>query len=263
MRLEDTVIVVTGGSSGIGLAMAKAFVAEGANVVCSSRTKETLEEAVASISDGPGRAIAAPANVRRWEDVQNLIETTLEEFGTIDVLVNNAAITQRVLTGGEHYDIVDIPVDVWDQVVETNLRGSFLCTKATLPTLLAKGAGKVIFVSSRGGERAKAKRGAYAPSKFGVEALHEGLAQELEGTGVGTVVVRPPQGGTNTGLYDHLDDEERAGLYPPSVMAETAVRLAACEGENGGRYVPTPDGTDFVKTPRQIDLPADHPDFAT
>lgn len=259
MRLEDKVIVVTGASRGIGKAMANAFVDEGASVACASRTEETLREAVEDINDGPGTAIAIPTDIRSESSIAELFEKTRSEFGPIDVLVNNAAVSQRNLVEGGHRPIAEIPIDVWDTIIETNLRGTFICTQEALSEMLERDSGKIIHISSRGGERAKANRGAYAPSKFGIEALHEGLAKEISETGVSSVILRPPQGGTRSGMRTGEDGAEYQ--YEPTVMAETAVRLALCEGENGGRYVPTSDGNDYIQWPRKVERPSDHPDL--
>lgn len=264
MRLRGMIIVVTGGSMGIGKAIAEAFVKEGATVVIASRTESTLRETASELNEnhGGGEAIAVPTDIRSEQSISALFQFVRDEVGPLDVLVNNAAVSQRALVDGDHLPIVDLPIEVWDTIIETNLRGTFLCTKIALEEMLSRDSGKIIHISSRGGERAQANRGAYAPSKFGIEAIHEGLAKEIEETNVTTLVLRPPQGGTATGMQSDRTEAEREAMYQPSVMAESAIRLAACEGRNGGRYVPTPDGEDYIEWPRKKELPADHPDLA-
>lgn len=264
MRLEGKVIVVTGGSLGIGKAMADAFVEEGATVVIASRTESTVREVASELNEKHegGEAVAVPTDIRSERSIAALFESVREECGLLDVLVNNAAVSQRTLVDGDRLPVAKLPVEVWDTIVETNLRGTFLCTQFALREMLERDAGKIIHISSRGGERARAKRGAYAPSKFGVEALHECLAEEIGDTNVSTLVLRPPQGGTATGEPGSRTEAELESMYPPSITAETAVRLAACEGRNGGRYVPTPDGQDYIEWPRRKELPPDHPDRA-
>lgn len=255
MRLDCTAIV-TGASSGIGEAVATALVAAGARVACASRTESRLADAVSAMSGGPGRAIAVPTDVRSWDAVTALVEETTDRLGGVDVLVNNAAVSQRNLVSDPHYELAELPPAVFETIVETNLLGAFHCTRAALPGMVSEGTGRLIHVSSRAGEAAKAGRGAYVPAKFGLEGLHAVLALELAATGVDSLVVRPPVGGTSSAMLSDSDAE-----HPPDVLAETVVRLAAGEGEHGGRYVPTTDGEDYVAWPREGERPPDHPDF--
>ncbi|WP_380676140.1 SDR family oxidoreductase [Salinigranum sp. GCM10025319] len=190
MQLEDTVIIVTGASRGLGARMARAFVDHGASVVCSARTASTLEAFVDDL-DGPGSALSVPADVTSWDDAQRLAARTLDRYGRIDVLVNNAGVSDRGLLDGAEPTVNELPVDVWETVLRTNLDGPFLCTKAVLPSMLDADAGRLVHMSSAMGLEGRARRSAYAASKFGLEGFHESLAAELEGTGVDSVVLEP------------------------------------------------------------------------
>lgn len=258
MQLSDSTIVVTGASSGLGKAMAGAFVREGADVVWSSRSRERLETAIEQEtgSDPAGTAAAIPADVRSWDAVQSLIERTTERFGPIDVFVNNAGVMQYIVNeDNERKPIPDVPIESWDTILETNLRGAFLCAKAVLPGMLDRESGRVINVSSSHGSHGRANRSPYVASKFGLEGLHESMALELEDTGVDSVALRPPRGGVYTEV-----SVERGGRSmdsfthdSPDVIAGAAVRLAAGEGDNGGRYQATGDGDGYTEYTRTGD----------
>ncbi|RQH03304.1 SDR family oxidoreductase [Natrarchaeobius oligotrophus] len=240
MRLENTVIVVTGASAGLGKAMAEGFVDEGATVICTARTEGRLREAADSM-DGPGRAVPIAGDIQQWDDVTNTIDTTIDRFGTIDVVVNNAALTQHTITGeADTNHVVDIPIDIWDAILDTNLRGLFLVTKAALEPMLEQGSGRVIHISSGRGEEGVPGRAPYVTSKWGLEGFHETVSLELDGTGVESLTFKPPGGGVVTSsrsqIADELDHESA------SVMTEPGIQLAAGKGENGDRFVATPDG---------------------
>lgn len=254
MRLNGKTIVVTGASKGLGRAMADAFVSEGARVVYSSRSRDRLATAVDEITgeDSSGEAVAVSADVRSWDDIQQLVRRTNEVYGEIDVFVNNAGVLQyKVNADHTHRTVADIPITTWDTIIDTNLRGVFLCTKAVLPSMLTHDAGRLIHISSGHGTAGRAERAPYVASKFGLEGLHESLALELQETGVDSITLRPPGGGVYTEsskLIGRTPDD-----YPnksPDVIAEPAVQLAAGEGENGGRYQATPDGKDYVEYSR-------------
>lgn len=250
MRLEDTVIVVTGASSGLGKTMADAFVDEGARVVCGARTEPRLSDAVTTIDAGPGEAIGVSADVSEIDDVNRLMTAARETYGPIDVLVNNAAIHQETLTGDPEMRRVDqVSVATWDAIVATNLRGTFLCSRAVLPEMRERDAGRLIHLSSGMGSHGRARWGPYVATKHAVEGLGDTIARECEGTGVSSVLFRPPGGGvfteTRKGIRDPADM-----AHEPDVVAEPGVQLAAGDGDNGGRYVGTEDGTTFVEYDR-------------
>jgi 3-oxoacyl-[acyl-carrier protein] reductase len=250
MRLTDKVIVVTGASSGLGKAMANAFVTEGARVVYSAPNEERLTAAVeaANDSDVAGEAKAVRADVRSWDDVRHLIRRTREIFDEIDVFVNNAGVTQpKVNPDHTQRSVDELPISTWDTILNTNLRGVFLCTKAVLPRILSRDSGRLIHISSGHGVSGRANRAAYVASKFGLEGFHESLALELADTGVDSVILRPPSGGVYTESSDRYGRSPDSYAHEsPDVIAEAAVRLAAGDGENGGRYQATPDGEDFI-----------------
>lgn len=238
---EDTVIVITGASRGLGYQMAAAFADHGATVVCSARTEDTLAQAVAKLSDRTrtGDVRAVPADIREESDVKALFETVEDAYGGADVLINNAGVNDAGLTGGEKPPVHEIPTWLWDTIMETNLRGAFLCTRAALPRMLERNRGIILHISSGMGREGRANRGAYVASKFGLEGLHKSLADELEGTDVDSIVL-DPGGGVNTdGFSSHLNKSTRSERLDPDIVVEPALSLAAGKGVNGGRYIAT------------------------
>lgn len=238
MRLQDTVIVVTGASAGLGRRMVAAYLDAGADVVCAARSTDKLERIVEENESKPGDAFAVRCDVRTSGDVDALLRRVEQRYGTLDVLVNNAGIKETHVTGRGEVSIDSLPVDAWDTIMATNLRGVFLCTKAALP-LLRQSDGRIIHLGSGLGLNGRAGRAAYATSKFGLEGFHESVADELADSGVESVLL-DPGGGVNTeGFSRHLDESQRSERLDPDVIAEPAVRLAAGYGSNGGRYVAT------------------------
>ena len=195
-RLAGKIAVVTGGGSGIGAAVARAFAREGAEVAICGRRAQALDATRDEIDRLGGTAVAVLADLTRREDVARLVEAIRERFGRLDVLVNNAGIL------GAHAPIAEYHEDVWDAVIAANLTAVFRLTKAALP-LVPRG-GSIINVSSSVGRIGRAGWGAYSVSKFGVEGFSQVLADELRGRGIRVNTVNP--GGTRTAM--------RAAAYP-------------------------------------------------
>lgn len=251
MRLEEQTIIVTGGSSGLGKAAADAFVGEGATVVIAGRTPERLDEAVSSFS-GPGEARGIQADVRSWEDVSTLVETVEEGFGALDVLLNNAGVTGNLVRGSSDSPAVqDVAVDTWDAVIDTNLTGAFYASKAALSAMSERDSGRLIHVSSGMGSHGRAGWAPYVSSKHGLEGLAETIALEQEDTGVDSLSFRPPDGGVYTQTSNRAGRTAEDFSHESDVVAEPLVQLAAGAGENGGRYVGTPDGESFESYSRE------------
>ncbi len=161
MQLAGQVAIITGGSKGIGRAIAAGYAEEGASVVIVARTEVDVETAASEIRSGGGRAIGIAADVSSEADVDAVVSRTLREFGQIDVLVNNAgAIHPRIAT-------VDLELDTWRRVLDVNMTGAFLCARSVLPHMYERGSGKVINISSIGGRKGAWGRAAYRASKAG------------------------------------------------------------------------------------------------
>jgi NAD(P)-dependent dehydrogenase (short-subunit alcohol dehydrogenase family) len=172
MRLKDRVAVITGGASGIGLAITHAFSAEGAVVVIAARNASRLSEVADAINSNAGRARAIPADVSDENHVRQMVAQALAEFGKIDILVNNAGIP------GITAKIVDMELDKWNEALAINLTGTMLCSREVLKDMMARKSGNIINISSVGGMSGFPMRSPYCVSKMGVIAFTETLAIE-------------------------------------------------------------------------------------
>jgi 3-oxoacyl-[acyl-carrier protein] reductase len=182
--LNGKVAIVTGGSRGIGKYISKRLASEGASVVIAGRTIADLRIAQEEIAADGGRAIAVQTDVSNEKSVHRLLSKTLTEFGTIDILINNA---------GQYMEktITDMSLEEWNNVIETNLTGPFLLTRAVLPEMIEKRDGTIVMISSTSGKRAKANSAAYSASKFGIEGFSEALLREVREYNVRVIVVTP------------------------------------------------------------------------
>jgi len=173
MKLEERVAIVTGGNSGIGRSIALAFVQEGAKVCICGRNEKNLESVEQEIREKGGEVLAIPADVSREKDVENTVARTVERFGTIDILVNNAA------SAGPTAPIQEIAGDDWRQVVDTNLNGLFYCTKYVLKTMIPKRAGNILNIGSIAGVYAYPLRTPYNATKWAVAGVTQTIAAEV------------------------------------------------------------------------------------
>jgi NADP-dependent 3-hydroxy acid dehydrogenase YdfG len=205
-RLNGTVALVTGASSGIGEATARALAGEGAAVAIAARRKDRLDELAREIEQGGGRALAIETDVTDQGQAIAAVERAVSELGRLDTVVNNAGV---MLLG----PILDAPVEEWDRMIDLNLKGLLYVTHAALPHLLEAAAGEpravadLINVSSVAGRVARAGSGVYNLTKHGVGAVSESLRQELTGRHVRVSLVEP--GAVDTELKDHLREEVR------------------------------------------------------
>jgi NAD(P)-dependent dehydrogenase (short-subunit alcohol dehydrogenase family) len=197
MRLEGKTALVTGGSRGIGKAIAKTYAKEGASVIICGRDEQALLGACREISQY-GEIEYIQTDISDKRDVKILAGQIEEKWTSLNILVNNASIL------GVRASILDYPEDVWEEVVKINLNAQFFITKAVLPLILKSQNGSIINVSSSVGRRGVANWGAYSASKFGLEGLTQVLADELRSRNMRVNSVNP--GGTRTSM--------RANAYP-------------------------------------------------
>jgi NAD(P)-dependent dehydrogenase (short-subunit alcohol dehydrogenase family) len=194
--LQGKVALITGASQGLGRALALAYAKEGASLVINSRSEGSIRPVAEEIEGLGAGVLAVAADVSSGEDARRLVDEAVGRFGGIDVLINNAGLL------GPRVAIEDYPEDEWRRVIDANLTGSYLVSKAAIPHM-REGASIVNVVSGVSVE-GRAEWGAYSVSKFGMEGLSQILAAELEGRNIRSNAVDP--GGMRTGM--------RAAAYP-------------------------------------------------
>ncbi|NJR64577.1 MAG: 3-oxoacyl-[acyl-carrier-protein] reductase [Leptolyngbyaceae cyanobacterium CRU_2_3] len=184
-RLHDQVAIVTGGSRGIGRAVALALAAEGANVVVNyASSSQAAEAVVAEVVSMGSMAIALQADVSRPDQVDALIAAVMEKWGRIDVLVNNAGIARDTL-------LLRMKLEDWQAVIDLNLTGVFLCTKAVSKVMLKQRSGRIINVTSVVGEIGNAGQANYSAAKAGVIGFTKTIAKEFAPRGITVNAVAP------------------------------------------------------------------------
>jgi 3-oxoacyl-[acyl-carrier protein] reductase len=184
-QLEGQVAIVTGASRGIGRAIALALATEGAKVVVNyARSSTAAEEIVATITADGGQALALQADVSHADQVEKLISGTLEAFGRIDILVNNAGITRDTL-------LLRMKLEDWQAVIDLNLTGVFLCTKAVAKGMLKQRSGRIINIASVAGQMGNPGQANYSAAKAGVIGFTKTVAKELASRGVTVNAVAP------------------------------------------------------------------------
>ncbi len=184
-RLKDQVALVTGGSRGIGRAIALALATEGAKVVVNyASSSGAADQVVAEIADAGGNAIALQADVSDADGVDNLVKSIIEKWQRVDILVNNAGITRDTL-------MLRMKPEDWQAVINLNLTGVFLCTKAVSKMMLKQRSGRIINIASVAGQMGNPGQANYSAAKAGVIGLTKTLAKEFASRGVLVNAVAP------------------------------------------------------------------------
>ena len=184
MRLQEQVALVTGASRGLGLAISHALTAEGASIACVARPGPDLAQAVAQLSASGAQVLAAPADVTDAAEVEAAVKATIERWGRIDIVVLNAGTWQ----GAPLHETTE---EMWDQLLDLNLKGAFLTLKYAVPWLIAQRRGTVVGIDSLGGRVGQPGSAAYAASKWGLRGLLESAALELRPHRVRVSLVAP------------------------------------------------------------------------
>ncbi len=205
-RLKDQVAIVTGASRGIGKATAIALATEGAKVVINyARSSAAAEALVAEIQAAGGEAIALQADVSQEDQVNDLIEKTLAQWGQIDILVNNAGITKDTL-------LMRMKLDAWQAVIDLNLTGVFLCTKAVTKPMMKKRRGRIINITSVAGLMGNPGQANYSAAKAGVIGFTKTVAKELASRNIVVNAVAP--GFIATDMTEGLEADEILKYIP-------------------------------------------------
>ena len=199
MNFENKTVIVTGSARGIGRTIAEYFARHNANVVISDIDQEAVDKVVAEIGS---KALGIKADVLNLEEVENLFAKTVEKFGSIDIVVNNAGVTRDNL-------LVRLSEKDWDMVVDINLKGAFFVTKTAAKIMMKRRSGKIVNISSVVGLTGNAGQANYAASKAGLIGLTKSAAKELAGRGITVNAVAP--GSIETEMTKQLPESVREG----------------------------------------------------
>jgi NADP-dependent 3-hydroxy acid dehydrogenase YdfG len=203
--LRDRVAVVTGASSGIGAAVARALAREGVHLALAARRQDALLEVRSTlVPEGGARSLVVPTDVTDRGQVGALVSRAEVELGAVDFLVNCAGVMYFTL-------MRNVREEEWDRTVEVNCKGALNCVAAVLPRMLGRGRGHVVTISSDAGRKVFPGLAVYSASKFFVEALSQGLRLETAGTGLRVTTIQP--GNVATDLLALSGDEEALYLY--------------------------------------------------
>jgi NAD(P)-dependent dehydrogenase (short-subunit alcohol dehydrogenase family) len=235
-------VLVTGATSGLGLAMAQALLQEGAKVAIGGRDQDKIDRVVASLGSAAGDCVGALINVRDEQSIEKGVAAMVRLWGGIDVLINNAGIGMRTVNPG----FVTDPRPFWEvsaagfrDLIDTNLTGYFLVAKAVVPHLLRANSGRIINISVSDATMKRKGMIPYGPSRAGAESLSHIMAQDLAERGV-TVNLLLPGGATETGMLPEefrVDPEQwrvkfGVQLLRPDVMAEPTLFLCSDEAKD-------------------------------
>ena len=205
-QLREQVAIVTGASRGIGRAVAIALAKEGAKVAVNyARSSEAAQQVVKEITEAGGEAIAIGADVSKTGEVDSLVKQTLEKFGRVDLLVNNAGITRDTL-------LLRMKPEDWQAVIDLNLTGVFLCTKAVSKLMLKQRSGRIINIASVAGQMGNPGQANYSAAKAGVIGFTKTAAKELASRGVTVNAVAP--GFIATDMTSELNSEAILKFIP-------------------------------------------------
>jgi NAD(P)-dependent dehydrogenase (short-subunit alcohol dehydrogenase family) len=241
--LQNKVAIITGGSRGIGEAIARAYAEAGARVVVASRKLDNVQPVAEAINAAGGTALALAIHTGSRDEVQSLVERTVETFGTVDIAVNNAA------TNPHFGPLLEATEEQWDKTLQVNVKGYFWLCQAVAPIMLARGSGKIINITSIAGLTPGDGMGVYSVSKAAVVMLTQSLAQELGPRGVQVNAIAPGviQTKFSTALWSNeklsAGVQRRAGrLGQPDDIAGTALYLASAASDYVSGTVLTVDG---------------------
>ncbi len=237
MRLKEKVTIITGAAHGIGKAYARRFADEGAHVVIADIDRQGGEATAKAINGAGGSAWARATDVRCLPDIAGLMSETVDRYGRIDVLLNNAAIyvTQKLWNGL----VEELALDEWDRVIEVNLKGVFLCSKAAIPIMKRQRAGKIINIASGTFFSGSGNMPHYTTAKGGVVALTRVMARQLGEFGINVNCMTPGSTMSEESVSDEvrkrregsMDKRAFRRIETPADIVGTAIFLASSDSD--------------------------------
>ncbi len=242
IRLNDRVVIMTGASRGLGRAMALGLADAGARVVLASPEADLLDDVAHEIEDrvGPGRALAAVTDITNQGDCERLADTTLGEFGALEVLVNNARRPHRgpgLPPEGNSLKFWESDPEIWQETIKVNVSGTFVISRTVAPHMIAQGHGHIINLSTSIRNFQGQRNSPYGVTKAAIEAETQIWARDLEGTGVMVNSLLP--GGSCDSDPNRLPVADGRELLPVDIMNPVLIWLVSdhAKGNTGGRYV--------------------------
>lgn len=211
--VQNKIVVITGGSSGLGEVTARHLAEHGATVVLGARRLERLQSIVDDIKANGGQAMAVQTDVTDRSQVQKLVDTAVSEYGRIDVMLNNAGLMQQSA-------LERLKIDEWDNMIDINIKGTLYGIAAALPQMQKQKDGHIINVSSVAGHKVTPAGTVYCATKYAVRAISEGLRQEVKDYNLRTTIISP--GAVATELPSHITDPEASeainGFYQSAAI---------------------------------------------
>jgi 3-oxoacyl-[acyl-carrier protein] reductase len=244
--LNDKVVIITGASQGIGRTMATVFAESGANVICVARSEDKIKELSSEIENKGGRAIPIACDIGDGVAFSNTIKSVVDQFGKLDILINNAGITRDAL-------LMRMNESQWDEVIQTNLKGAFFGMKAAIRPMMKNKFGRIINITSIVGLTGNPGQANYAASKAGLIGMTQSIAKEVGSRGITVNCIAP--GWIDTEMTEELPEDSKRDLLDripigkigkPENIAHAAVFLASDEASyitgqtitvDGGRVI--------------------------
>ncbi len=235
MKLKGQTAIVTGGGRGIGRAICLSLAGEGADIVIVARTEKEIRETARLVEKQGRKALAVKTDIRKEEEVIDMVSKAMDAFGRIDILINNAGVAYRKY-------LVETSTEEYDEIMDTNVKGMFFCTKYALPHLLKRGEGRIVNISSGAGKRGIPKLSIYCASKFAVIGFTESVAYE---TGGGLQVYAVCPASVDTGMYRSLHTDEP--VLKPEDVAKKVLELCLPE-----TTLPSGSSVEIYRRPMRI-----------
>ena len=225
-KLAGKVAIITGASAGIGWASALALAQEGASLVLTARRKERLEELERAVSQAGGKAVSVVGDAAQEEIAQRCVSAAVETFGALDILINNVGV-------GNYKNIVDTSADEYDEMMDTNVRSTFLFTRHAVPVMIKQGSGTILMISSMAGLYGFGGEAVYCATKFAQVGFAQALDKELRPHGIKVGVICPGGVKTEFALGKGRTEQSVAesGMLEPEDVAG-AVLLACTQSSN-------------------------------